>query len=143
MAHLGGMDRQCHGQAAANQDSSIEGAKEDIEVLTPRYKSPMIGGAIHRITHEQTAKEHNLSQEKGPHTEARCLVLLRRVVKLMGQRTATLSQHGWPPPACRRHTVVASPLALPQSCRLAVATASAIPDPLPPTGWGQQAPRSV
>src|SRR4030095_5608565 len=99
----------------------IQGAKEDIKVLAPRYKPRRIGGAIHRIAHEQTAKEHDLSQEKGPHTEARCLVLPRRGVKLMGHRTATLSQHGWPPPACRRHTGVASPPALSRSCRSAVA----------------------
>src|SRR5439155_19084456 len=118
------MYRQRHGQAAANQNGGIEGAQEDIEMLAPRYKPRRIGGAIHRIPHEQPTKEHDLGQEKGPHPEAGGLMLLCQVVKLMGQRGRTLSQHGFPP-GYHRHRLLASLPAFPQSSRSAVAKVSA------------------
>src|SRR5262249_19108278 len=86
-------------------------------------------------------KEHDLGQQKDPHAEMGSLVLLRDIVKVMGQGGRTLSQ--CTPPAGHRHMPLPSPWASAQSCPWVVGQRSAIPDPWRPTGWGQRLLHSV
>src|SRR6266403_2553351 len=56
-AGLRGPDRHGHGQAAANEHDSVDGAPGKFDGLAGFAKNIGIGGAIERVGHEHAAKE--------------------------------------------------------------------------------------
>src|SRR5574341_896078 len=138
---LGRMHRQRHGKTATDQYGRIDTAQYDVQVMTAGGESLRIGRTIHRISRKQTAKEHDLGQQEDPYAERGGLILLRAIVKVVGQSGRRLSQCA--PPEGRRHTPLRSPWASARSCPWVGVKRFAIPSPWRPTGWDRRLPHSV
>ncbi len=75
--------RQRHGQAAADQDDSIDGAERQIQLIAALGPRLWIPDAIEHVGEEQPAEEQHLGDEEDPHPERGRLMLLLQRVEVM------------------------------------------------------------
>src|SRR6266403_5593858 len=68
-AGLRGPDSHGHGQAAANEDDSVDGAPGESDGFAGFTKNVRISGAVERVGHEQAAEEKNFGGQEDPHAQ--------------------------------------------------------------------------
>src|SRR6266498_1558121 len=95
---FGAVNRQSHGEAAANQHCRVDAAQQNVQLIARRRKRLQVPVSVNEVAGKHTAEEHDLGCEKYPHAEPRGLVLLLDIVEVMGLEWFYL-RHG---PACRR-----------------------------------------
>ena len=77
------VNRQSHGEAAANQHRRVDAAKPDVQVIARRRKRLQVPVSVNEVARKHTAEKHDLGCEKHPHAEPRGLVLLLDIVEVM------------------------------------------------------------
>src|SRR6266545_4329942 len=80
---FGAVNRQSHGEAAANQHRRVDAAQQNIQVIARRRKRLQVPVSVNEITCKHTAEKHDLGCKKHPHAEPRGLVLLLDIVEVM------------------------------------------------------------
>src|SRR5579871_3857038 len=136
------MDRQGHGQAAADQDDRVNSAEQNVQVMTRRSPSLRILEPIDAVPKEQSAEKHHFGQQKQPHSKRRGFLLLLHIDEVMAQfgmmrvlNRKRLISHSRPrfpapgvSPALQSRKPLRSRWALLRNSRSAAATAFSIPN---------------
>jgi len=85
-ARLGGMDGHDHGQAAANENGGVGGAKFHFEQMAADFKGLRMKRAVDDVGAEKSAKKHDFGDEESPHAEGVGVALLFDSLELMRDR---------------------------------------------------------
>ena len=86
LANLRAVDSHGHRETAHDQDSRIDGAELDVQVVAGANECRRILAAIERVSQEHAAEEHDLGNEKYPHAQRARLSLLLHILEVMAQR---------------------------------------------------------
>ena len=85
VSDLRAMHRQRHRQTAADQYGRVHSAQGYVEVAAGIGESGRIERPVHDVGGKYPAEEHDLGDQKDPHSQRRCLVLLLETVEVMLQ----------------------------------------------------------
>ena len=82
-ARFRAIDRQRHGEAAANQHGCIDGPKPQVQVVARAGKRLHVPVSVNEVARKHSAEKHHLRCKKHPHAKPRGLVLLLNIVEVM------------------------------------------------------------
>jgi hypothetical protein len=74
-----------HGQAAADEDRRVRGAKAGLNRGAGGSEISKVQAAVNQIGAEQSAEEHDFGSQEDPHTEAGGIALLLRFGEVVQQ----------------------------------------------------------
>jgi len=103
LAELCGPHGQHHSEAADQQDGRVDGADGHVQTRAGRRERVRICPAIHRVSSEHTAEEHDLGDEEDPHPQRRGVFLLGFGVELYLKRASQLRPPPRLPCCSRKH----------------------------------------